>query len=421
MIYLKIDEEFKNLIPALSDEEFEQLEQNILSEGCRDAIVTWQGTIIDGHNRYNVCTKHNIEFNVVEKDFASKQDVVNWIVLNQFGRRNISNYNRALLALRLKNNFSEKAKEKQLSTLKQNIVTVNQKSDERDEFNTYKELAKTAGISHDTIHKVETITNKANDEIKVKLENGDMSINEAYKEIKTAEKAEKLEEKKQEILNQTKNSVANNKPKVWHMDCTKWLDLQPQCDLLLTDPPYSTDVDNMENFVDQWLFKALNKVKSTGFAFVFIGAYPNEVKAYLNAKIPEHIKLEQILIWEYKNTLGNNPKDKYKLNYQNILFFRGVNALDLDCPITNEQWAVQSVNAPDGRLGDRYHSWQKPIELAERLVRHTTKSGDIVLDPFVCTGTFVLAANKLGRQGFGCDNNLQNLEIAVSRGCDLHG
>lgn len=78
MINLKIDEEFKNLIPALSNEEFEQLEQNIINEGCRDAIIIWQGVIVDGHNRYNICNKHNIKFNVIEKDFDSREDVVDW-------------------------------------------------------------------------------------------------------------------------------------------------------------------------------------------------------------------------------------------------------------------------------------------------------------------------------------------------------
>jgi hypothetical protein len=45
---LKIKEEFKKLIPPLSKEEFAQLETNCLDEGIREAIVTWNGFIIDG-------------------------------------------------------------------------------------------------------------------------------------------------------------------------------------------------------------------------------------------------------------------------------------------------------------------------------------------------------------------------------------
>ena len=75
----------------------------------------------------------------------------------------------------------------------------------------------------------------------------------------------------------------------------------------------------------------------------------------------------------------------------------------LDCPLTAEQWAVQEINAPDGRQGDRYHAWQKPMEIAERFIRHSTKEGDRVYDPFACTGTFLLAAAKLGRKAYGCE------------------
>lgn len=189
------------------------------------------------------------------------------------------------------------------------------------------------------------------------------------------------------------------------------------CDLLLTDPPYSTDVEDIGQFVDTWLYPALSGVKPTGFAYVFIGAYPEELRAYLNARIPEHMKLTQVLVWEYKNTLGNNPKARYKQNWQACLFYRGENAPDLNCPLTSEQWAVQEINAPDGRQGDRYHAWQKPIEIAERFIRHSTQKGMAVYDPYACTGTFLLAAAKLGRNAIGYEINPENAEIAYMRGC----
>lgn len=54
---LQIKEEFKKLIPALTAEEFKQLESNCISEGIREKIITWNGFIIDGHNRYEIATK----------------------------------------------------------------------------------------------------------------------------------------------------------------------------------------------------------------------------------------------------------------------------------------------------------------------------------------------------------------------------
>lgn len=234
--------------------------------------------------------------------------------------------------------------------------------------------------------------------------------------VKSKKKEEQLEQAKRHIEEQNKPT---NAPVIYLADSLKTAP-KAKFDLLLTDPPYSTDIDDIKSFVDKWLYRTLDKVKDTGFAYIFIGAYPDEIAAYLNAKTPEHIKLIQPLIWTYKNTLGNNPRDRYKLNYQMCLFYRGVNAPALDCPLTTEQWAVQEINAPDGRQGDRYHTWQKPIELAERFIRHSTKPGMMIYDPFACTGTFLIAAAKLGRKAIGIEIDADNANIAVQRGCVLN-
>ena len=59
---LKIDPEFKALIPPLTPDERAGLEASILTEGCRDALIVWGDILIDGHNRYEICTKHNIPY-----------------------------------------------------------------------------------------------------------------------------------------------------------------------------------------------------------------------------------------------------------------------------------------------------------------------------------------------------------------------
>jgi hypothetical protein len=86
---IAIDEEFRDLLPALDKETFALLEENILQNGCRDSLVLWGNILIDGHNRYEICTKHDIPFNVIEKQFASREDVLIWIVSTQISRRNL--------------------------------------------------------------------------------------------------------------------------------------------------------------------------------------------------------------------------------------------------------------------------------------------------------------------------------------------
>jgi hypothetical protein len=230
-------------------------------------------------------------------------------------------------------------------------------------------------------------------------------------------KHRKRESDKIEEAKKTAEIVAEL-PSITLSSYADWLPGQPDCDLLLTDPPYSTDVDDIDAFSKDWLPVALAKVKTTGRAYVCIGAYPEELRAYLNVPTPDHLKLANVLVWTYRNTLGPSPKMGYKLNWQAILYYEGVDAPPLNCPEMVEQFAVQDINAPDGRQGDRWHAWQKPDALAERFIRHSTKPGDIVLDPFACTGTFILAAAKLGRKGHGCDISEENMFIAIERGCE---
>jgi 16S rRNA G966 N2-methylase RsmD len=194
-------------------------------------------------------------------------------------------------------------------------------------------------------------------------------------------------------------------------DAVAWLKKQQPCDLLLTDPPYSTEIEDIEEFAQGWLPLALEKVKPTGRAYVFIGAYPREIKAYLNVALPE-----QVLVWTYRNTLGATPTETYKQNWQAVLYYKMPKAGELNGDVTAEKWAVQDVSAPDGRQGDRYYTWQKPDEIADRFIKHATNKGDTVLDPFAGSGTFLLAAGSLGRVGRGCERNRDAVNIAVERG-----
>lgn len=183
---MKIDVEFQSLIPPLTFEEKKMLEESILNEGCRDAIVVWNDTIIDGHNRYEICTKHGIPFETVSREFEDRNDAIEWIIKNQFGRRNLPLHERARLALRLKPVIAEKAKEKQAeyhgnqykSGLSQNSVEVQKPID------TQKEIAKAAGVSHDTIAKVEKIEEAAPAPVVQASRKGDISVNAAYQVTK---------------------------------------------------------------------------------------------------------------------------------------------------------------------------------------------------------------------------------------------
>ena len=92
MINLKIDPEFQSQIPPLTDDEFKQLEENILKEGkLLSPLIVWNNTLVDGHNRYTILQKHpEICFSTMPLRFANREEALAWICKNQLGRRNLS-------------------------------------------------------------------------------------------------------------------------------------------------------------------------------------------------------------------------------------------------------------------------------------------------------------------------------------------
>ena len=87
---IEIDQEFKSLIPTISEDELSGLEQSLLADGCRDELVVWGNTILDGHNRFSICEKHGIKYLVRYMDFPGRDAAKLWIICNQLSRRNLS-------------------------------------------------------------------------------------------------------------------------------------------------------------------------------------------------------------------------------------------------------------------------------------------------------------------------------------------
>jgi hypothetical protein len=150
-ISITINPTFKNLIPPLSSEELEQLESNILASGkIRDPLVLWQGTLIDGHNRYKIAKKHGLDFTTENMDFKDEQEARNWRIDNQLGRRNLPPYARIELA-KMKEPIIKAEAEKRMLAGKSNPTQKSAEGSGNGE--TRKQVAAHAGVSHDTLKK----------------------------------------------------------------------------------------------------------------------------------------------------------------------------------------------------------------------------------------------------------------------------
>lgn len=200
---LTVDPEFKSLLAEHSQEERALFEDSLLTEGCRDAVVVWvkgdKRIIVDGHHRFDFCSAHDIEFAVDEKEFENRDAAKEWIIKNQLARRNLPQHRRAELALAYKPIIEAKAKENQ--SMGGNTSGVGRQNSAQP-LKTRNEIAKIAGVSHDTIRKVEKINAEAPKPIVDASRRGEISVNAAYQITKMENK------EKEEVVNAIKTGTA---------------------------------------------------------------------------------------------------------------------------------------------------------------------------------------------------------------------
>ncbi len=194
-----IDKEFQSLIPPLTPEELQQLEENCVKDGIRDALIVWKqpdgnDILIDGHNRWNISIKHGgIPFQIKRMDFPDRDAAKLWIIDTQLGRRNVnlptkielSEKKRAIIAEQANKGGRPKADEKpdknscQVSEKEKNQIDRKNKTD-------YK-VAQSIGTSEDTYRKGRVILNSGDSELITSWKRGDISTNQGYRQVKEKE------------------------------------------------------------------------------------------------------------------------------------------------------------------------------------------------------------------------------------------
>lgn len=200
MKQLNINPVFRDLIQSLTADEFKQLEDNVLAEGIRDAIVVWNDTIVDGHNRYQLAQKHSLQFDLHEVDFNSQDEAVLWIIDNQLGRRNLTDFVKLELQQKRADVLYERGKSIKSEvainrgfagnqhTKVDDLSIIDKTSRTEPAHNTRNEIADSLNWSTGKVAQGQYVIKHAPEEVKEKLRAGELSMNEAYKAIKTEEK-----------------------------------------------------------------------------------------------------------------------------------------------------------------------------------------------------------------------------------------
>ena len=157
MVELKIDPEFRDKIPPLTDAEFEQLRENILADGeVYEPIVTWNGVIVDGHNRWRIVQENpQIPFRTKEMEFANKWEAFAWMYRKQLGRRNLTEQQKTYMIGKM-----YEARKKSVGEHKGNQFTVEMELAQNEPIpkgpsSTARTIAAEVGVGRETVKRAE--------------------------------------------------------------------------------------------------------------------------------------------------------------------------------------------------------------------------------------------------------------------------
>jgi ParB-like chromosome segregation protein Spo0J len=201
---IKVSQEYASLVPQLTTEEYESLKQSIKESGLYVPIIVNQdGIVLDRHHRYKACQELGIkDLKALVKEFKDKLDEQLFVIDCNLKRRQLNNFQRTELALKSKSILAAIAKKNMsLGGQGQSKEKGSKDLETLDSKGVNGEIGKLAGVSHETVRKVEKILESKyiTDENKEALRVGQVSINEAYEIIAENESIEQLDEEYQPL------------------------------------------------------------------------------------------------------------------------------------------------------------------------------------------------------------------------------
>jgi len=446
---MQIKQEFKDLIPPLTKEEFKQLENNCMSEGIREKILTWNGFIIDGHNRFEIATRWDLDYETESKHFDNEEAVKEWMILNQFGRRNLQPLQRIKLSAQLEDVYRKQGKEnviienKNRSTDLPNLV-------KRDAVNTQKEVAALANVSKGTYYDGKKVLNNTNQDTQDLINNKETSISAVSNIIKdipktytdeeikviVEEKVKKHIENKKNNFSKVATKIKNNNVKeqgeINNLLSKSW-DVKdgdvylingkhkliignsynveyikkniPEIDCVLTDPPYGISYKSPSgNGLTQRGNYKIIEGDDKEFNPKILFEYSKNIitwgaNHYAN-------KLENTagwLVWDKRNGKAINLNSDCELAWTNILN---------SARLFHHTWNGMIKDSEKNQK--RIHPTQKPVKLFMWCL-DITKAGSNILDIFSGSGSTLIACENTNRNCFLIEKDLDFAASSLQR------
>lgn len=248
--------------------------------------------------------------------------------------------------------------------------------------------------------------------------------------------------------------IKNNTGKIFNCDCQSGLRRIPSSsvDLIFADPPYNKGKDygnnkmNMsrneyEKWNERWIGEAKRVLKDSGSIYVCSGWKYSDI---FQKVMRDEFEIKNRITWEREKGRGsksnwkNNMEDiwyavksdKYTFNLEEVKQKKNVKA-----PYTENGEPKDWEETDEGKI--RYthpaniwtdtvvpfwsmpentpHPTQKAEMILERIIKASSKEGEIVLDPFLGSGTTASVATKIGRKYIGMEINEEYVRLSKKR------
>ena len=393
----QIEKHSLNKFPEMSKEHFNNLKNDMIINGYDKTfpVYLYEDKIIDGWNRYKACKELNIEPNFKEFKGDKKEAVV--FILRTNNRRDLTPYQRSIIALEYEPFFRAKAKEKQKGG--QGGVLLSPTLAEAKPIDTRQEISKVAAVSHGTLDKVKKIQEKAPEEIKAKLSTGEVSINAAYKEIKKEEKKEAIQQERRKLAEEGSKKEIQIDFRLGDFE-EVFADIKDgSVDCIITDPPYPKEFLECWNKLSRFAKRVL---KPNGFCIAYSG----------QMHLPEVMK-----------RMSENLDYYWTFSVYHEGLTQIVNGVNLICrwkPVLIFQNQKKKINNTfqDYFISEKReknsHDWQQSLTGVSYLVEMFTNPNDLILEPFAGSGTTIKAAINKNRKIIASEINENTYNICKS-------
>lgn len=172
---MNIDNDFKNLLPELTAEEYTGLERDIVKHGILSPIIVWNGVIVDGHNRYAIAQAHRFPDAAIptkEIAFDGKAQAIEWIINNQKSRRNLTKSQLVAAWSKYEEEVAREAKERQATSTGGANPQLRKNFNEAEPIRTAAEVAAKIGVSEPTYRDMKLIAEKGTEEQIARMDKG---------------------------------------------------------------------------------------------------------------------------------------------------------------------------------------------------------------------------------------------------------